>query len=480
MSCQNDPSNRPRVAVVLVLGLPCSGKSRLIQIVLDFVAELNSPEPFYHALRERQSDFMQDRKNYDDMILLRSNLKCIPIIYDKLLPHWSVPEEERPDTLLNSVNVPPETYTHRTQLISGTAEYKRDRKNLLLQTIKHIKQSRQPCKNHSESQKIDSGTDPLHSDTCYSAQNINQGIQNINLVTESSDLPDNINSRLDTTQKLDGVKQNDKCKCQASTQCKVDQTKGLTIYLVEDVFLYYSMRKEWFNACLQNDIVFFQIHVGALPYERENRNIRRPIRYSDSPDLFNQNKGLRIPTAIMDSLTNRFEFPGQHFSWWEEAFTYDVTASQVVFEDARFYNISMGVDRYYYALDILTWVNQNYMKFYTEQKRNINMIKSREISIARTEKSDLHQIYNLLKSLVAEHIKRIQVSTEFTAARNNIKLSLIASSLNSIKDCCFARIKNNDISLDSNLVADSFLSACKNHPILSSFFFFNLSNKSNV
>ncbi|PVU90905.1 hypothetical protein BB559_004393 [Furculomyces boomerangus] len=116
------------------------------------------------------------------------------------------------------------------------------------------------------------------------------------------------------------------------------------LYVIDDLFTLYSMRKAWFYRSLENKLLFVQIYISC---EYNTRKIRNGLRLVG---------GGYVPEDIMEKLETSFEKPDSHKSWWEKNYTLVLQNSNNDVESVTLL-----------CFDALIWIKKNLSSFKRSQ-----------------------------------------------------------------------------------------------------------------
>ncbi|OMJ22316.1 L-seryl-tRNA(Sec) kinase [Smittium culicis] len=203
------------------------------------------------------------------------------------------------------------------------------------------------------------------------------------------------------------------------------------VYLIDDVFTYFSMRKAWFNTCCKNNWSFMQIYLTCPKELRNSRNIDRA--------LFENSHS--VPQGSMDFLESRFEPPFKHPSWWEKQFTLPLSNGE---------NSQSSLT--YNSFKAMEFVHENLTVFKNKIYCFNHDLQIRQESKLATSASPIHQYHLILKNLVSVCLN--DFLSDKTRTSNSVKL--YASSLNDFKNSLFKNIKKNPQYWNKNLIESEF------------------------
>ncbi|OMJ19613.1 hypothetical protein AYI70_g4617 [Smittium culicis] len=249
------------VAVVLIFGLPASGKTKLSNSIVSLSSATPQTQTTYNNHFSGASSFCYIVKK---------------ISFDEEINDWIAPKANADSSLkLSSQN--------NTQLIPKHS-------SIVYNTATII------------SPQINQDTNEFIPDTPF--------ISELNSSFNSISFENNFKlQRLDLLNKcIDLIKTE---SSETHTNLSSNDKTLRFVYLIDDVFTYFSMRKSWFNACSKNNWSFLQIYLTCPKELRDARNIDRA--------LFENSHS--VPQNSMDFLESRFEPPFKHPSWWEKLFT---------------------------------------------------------------------------------------------------------------------------------------------------------------
>ncbi|PVV02362.1 hypothetical protein BB560_003182 [Smittium megazygosporum] len=486
-----------KTIVVLFSGLPCSGKTSLIKSIAKLFKGHNLSETLLNEKTFNENKFSEtdNRSTLENNYNFWLNADVFPVIFDDLIPEWSVPIYQSVPSDIEGESIRENGFD---QDING---YKHSRDNLLESTIKKALERKNNIV-YSATNSIDNESYPVDEEEYSTGTNkISNNIEN----TGNCNLTKLGSPKVDFNKpSLTFNHNNPKDYTRYPMQLEEKPNNDLYIILVEDVFLYYSMRKSWFYRCLDNDIVFYQIFVSANSIVRKERNkyrSERNIYYSNSiaqqGEKAIDNSSFKIPEKIIYSLEKKIEIPGTHKSWWEQDFTLSFDTSQsknlelVLGKDLDDVLSRLGCKRAsdleskilnfyesiasnvvdiseinsdYLAVLSLFWVKANYYRFSEKQQKYKQFINNINNSKAKTESNNLHQLHNHLKKLVSEFMKVASIRLYSHPELQNVStLSEVARKLKNVKDTIFQEIKSDHTMFTKGLV-DAIFNDYYNYP----------------
>ncbi|OMH84707.1 hypothetical protein AX774_g1754 [Zancudomyces culisetae] len=241
------------------------------------------------------------------------------------------------------------------------------------------------------------------------------------------------------------------------------KARNILVFLVDDVFQYYSMRKSYYKRAQSNGYIFMQIFVDC---DRKQRYERNKARGMVDPELKMANS-TEIPEHVMNSLSTRFQQPCIHEkSWWEKKYTLHIDTSKVVAtgqpinqqtvqntgilsvsgENLRSDTVEVQ------SLICVNWMLSNYQTIGIEQskRRFSSECNKQQVKCNQTTFLTLHEVYNILKMLVGKKISKYRCIDKLqpepgpddkTSIFKEISLEEYVKLLNSVKSEAYAEIK---------------------------------------